>query len=167
MLWIWLLAVLRAIDLGLDTGGGSLLSDLPLFAVSLAELSAHVTALAALQSRRRWGWVLALVWYPVWIAAMTVRLYLDYNMVLALMWSPLLAFTAIAHGVLLRRDVAEAFGVRRGFWHSLSTWLPYAVRPGSLVLAVSYAFGMQTALCLWITATIAAATRPQIYRGAG
>jgi hypothetical protein len=163
--WIWLLALLRAIDFGLRLGNtGSLVQDLPSNAVALGELSVHIAVIAGLKGRRRWGWVLAATWYPVWIVLMTVRLYAGYDVVLGLLWTPFFLLTAIAHSALLTREIREAFGVVRPAWAAVQRWLPSLVIPGALVLAATYSFGLSTAFGLWITTAIAYGTADQVYR---
>jgi len=164
VLWIWLLSFLRSIDLGLGIGaGGALFEDLPFTALGLAELSFHVAVLAGLRGRRAWGWRLAAIWLPAWVTFLSVRLYLNYDLVLALLWTPLFALTVSAHRALLSEEVREAFGVRSAFWRAAARWLPHAVMPGALVLALAYAFGLGIALCLWATTAVATATAPLVY----
>jgi len=165
LLWLSLLALFRAIDLGLRAGiPGALHEDLPAIALGFAELAMHATILAALRSRKTWAWAMAVTWYPAWIALMSARLYIDYDPVLALLWTPLFALTAVAHTALMRSEIREAYGIFQQPWHSLEHWLPAVVKPGALVLAAAYAFDFPVALCLWTTAAIAGATAPVIYR---
>jgi hypothetical protein len=165
LLWLSLLALLRAIDLGIRAGGpGAFTDDLPGLAAGLAELAVHTAVLAALRGRKGWGWGLAVVWYPVWIALMAVRLHADYDPMLVILWTPFLALTAGAHTVLLGGEIREAYGITRQPWRSLEHWLPAIVRPGALVPALVCLFDPATAGCLWLTAAIATATASRVYR---
>jgi len=159
LLWLSLVALLRAVDLGLRAG--HFVPSLREFGdtgAAIAEVLLHMLTIYGLRSRYRWGWGLAAVWIPAWIALMNAGLWSERDVPLALLWVPLFCCSALAHRFLLRDDIREAYGITRQPWRSLRFWLPYLALPGCVFLPLAFAFDPGIAGALILTAAVASAT---------